>query len=57
MKNIIELALVAVVVVSSASLETTQFVLSSVAVVCLYLYTMHNSFNDGYEAALEDRVY
>lgn len=57
MKQLIELALIALIIVVAYPLDTVRFVVVVVALVVLYFYAMWNSFNDGYHQAIEDRIY
>jgi hypothetical protein len=57
MRVALELSLFIVIMGAAFPLPFTQFVVVGIACSALYLLTMHNSFNEGYEAAIEDRIY
>jgi hypothetical protein len=57
MRIAIEFALIVTIIVTSFPLPLINLIVLAVASIALWLFTTNNSFNDGYEAAIEDRVY
>lgn len=57
MHLVAELALIAVILVVGYSLEWIPYLLLTAATVCLYLITIVNGFRDGYNQAIDDRIY
>lgn len=57
MRIFVEVALLTTIIYSSLPLELDRLIILALASTALYFYTMYNSFNDGYEKALEDGVY